>query len=201
MLPSVDVNAVAIDGRQVNVAVAFPQGTGTARVFRVSGGAVTDLGIRTNDQTFVEGPLAAGSYEYRVQAESSSHRAMMRTAGTVAVGGRALSTPLATRTLGVQPDVGALLLSGTDPEPWLVAIQPRPTTAGDFVPAGCFSVPGRARSDGRTLFLHVDDARGAIELAVPVAAAWVEPKHRDASDELTGTVTCLNDRGQATVRY
>jgi hypothetical protein len=115
--------------------------------------------------------------------------------------GRTFSIPVATRTFGAQPDVGALLVSGTEPEPWLIAIEPRPRSANDFVPPGCFELWGRARSTGRSVLLRVDDARGQVEIEVPEAASWVEPKHREGSDELIGTLTCLNNQGQATLRH
>ena len=105
------------------------------------------------------------------------------------------------RTLGVQPDAGTLLLSGTQPEPWLASIPLRRFTQGDPIPADCFRVEGDAWANATTVFLHIEDARGDVELAVPKAPTWVDPKFRQGSDQLVGTATCVNALGQATLRY
>ena len=74
VIPSVGATATAIDGRVVEVRLELTPDTGSARVFRVQNGVSTDLGLRTGDQTFMDGPLTVGTYSYRVVGETASGR-------------------------------------------------------------------------------------------------------------------------------
>ncbi len=66
--------ALPIDGRSIRVQVAAADQATPAHVYRVAAdGTSVDLGIRSGaGETFVDGPLAAGQYDYRAVVEMPS---------------------------------------------------------------------------------------------------------------------------------
>lgn len=74
VIASLAAGATAVDGRLVDISMDFTPDTATARLYRVQAGEVTDLGLRTGDQTFTDGPLLAGTYSYRVVVETGTGR-------------------------------------------------------------------------------------------------------------------------------
>jgi hypothetical protein len=97
---------------------------------------------------------------------------------------------------GSQPQVTELLLAGTKPRSWVYRLALQPERAG-VIPAGCFYIGGDVRADSSTVYAKVHDAAvGDVTLAFPKAEVWTDGGFI-SSDVLAGTLTCINDHGQA----
>ena len=67
--------------------------------------------------------------------------------------------------------------------------------------AGCYQLDGPAWANGTTVFVHVGDASGDAELALPKSQDWVDPTFLNETDQLSGLRTCVNAKGEATLRF
>ena len=115
--------------------------------------------------------------------------------------GRSIVVQHTTREIGSQPDAGHLFLGGSQPEPWFKGILPKPVSPGDPIPAGCYQLDGPTWANATTVFVHYGDASGDVELALPKSQDWVNPSFLNGTDQLSGLRTCVNAKGEATLRF
>jgi hypothetical protein len=113
--------------------------------------------------------------------------------------GRAITIPEGVRIVSSSdPDVGDLLLSGTQPVPWLTgarALDPKPVPE----PADCYPFIGDTRADGTHVYKTVTDpAEEELVIVFRKAAGWQDLGYFPDSDVLFGVFTCVNHRGEAT---
>lgn len=111
--------------------------------------------------------------------------------------GRELTVPANLEYIGrAQPQVGDLLLAGTQPELWMyraTLLQAKP----NVTPPGCYRLEGRATANATHVFKIVRDARGDVIIRFSRAADWTDVGFRDGTDMLIGVTTCINAQGEA----
>lgn len=179
-LPPVVVAAVARDGRRIEVSVAARDGATPVRLYRLSDGVLTDLGLRQGaGDTFLDGPLAPGTYEYLGVAEAASGaRSGFISSGPVvarddATPPTARITIAGNRPATNQATIGVQFTDLTEP---VIEMRLAETldelAAAAWVPYQTETTFTLGAGDGlHEVFAQVRDASG---LASPVAQAIVE---------------------------
>lgn len=106
----------------------------------------------------------------------------------------------APRPAASDPEVGDLLVSGTQPALWvdgLAALDPVPVPKA----ASCYVLVGKTRESPTALFITVHSAKlGDSVVVYRKAPTWQTPEWMKVagSDELLGVFNCINERGEAT---
>jgi hypothetical protein len=73
LVPTVAIAAAPIAGRQVQVSVSAGDGATPIHVYRASSAGSVDLGVHAGaGETFADGPLAVGSYQYAAIGEAAN---------------------------------------------------------------------------------------------------------------------------------
>jgi hypothetical protein len=115
--------------------------------------------------------------------------------------GRVVSTEGGVRMPGSSdPDIGDLLLSGTEPARWLHglrALDPKPVPE----PSACYVIVGETRTMSTHVLVSVHDALlGDGFIAFKKAPEWVDDAvvTVDGSNVLMGVFNCVNERGEMT---
>lgn len=113
--------------------------------------------------------------------------------------GRTIRIPEGVRIVrSSDPEVGDLLLSGTQPVPWLTgarALDPKPIPE----PADCYSFVGETRANATHVFKTVSDtAPEEVVIVFRKAPGWSDRGYFPDSDLLLGVYTCVNHNGEAT---
>lgn len=112
--------------------------------------------------------------------------------------GQIVTVTSTTQYIGAtSPQVGELLLAGSEPERWIY--RARPVGPIPDVPSPiCYEVIGDTRADATHILKTVHDAaRGDLIIAFPKAEGWADLGSLETRDALLGDVTCLNERGEA----
>ena len=111
--------------------------------------------------------------------------------------GRPFTFPAAGNYIGgSQPRIGGLLLTGTQPVPWVYWAGLR-APSPNLTPEECYIVFGRATVDARHVFQTVSDPRGNVIMVFPKRADWTDEGVENGTDQLIGVGTCLNPQGLA----
>ena len=98
---------------------------------------------------------------------------------------------------GTSPQLGELLLAGTQPERWVYRARPVGPIPDDPSPM-CYEVIGETTANATQVFKTVHDAaRGDVVIVFPKAAAWSDLGSLETRNVLLGNMTCLNERGEA----
>ncbi|HEX5166658.1 MAG TPA: hypothetical protein VFV93_14740, partial [Thermomicrobiales bacterium] len=83
-LPTPWLSLALLDNHRVAVSAGASDGSADVRLYRITGGALADLGLRPGaGSTLEDGPLAAGSYGYTAVALSGVHESAPVVAGPV----------------------------------------------------------------------------------------------------------------------
>lgn len=109
--------------------------------------------------------------------------------------GRVFSSPANMAYVGgSSPTSGDLLLTSSNPEPWVYRATPESQS-----PANrplCYRLYGRARASGDQIFVAVPDpGREDFTLALSKAPGWMDVG--SSGDQLYGGLTYINEAGQA----
>ena len=111
--------------------------------------------------------------------------------------GRPFTFPASANYIGgSRPRIGGLLLTGTQPVPWVYWADLR-APSPNLTPEECYIVFGRATVDARHVFQEVFDPRGNVIIVFPKRADWTDEGVENGSDMLIGVGTCLNPQGLA----
>lgn len=117
------------------------------------------------------------------------------------IDGRTIVIPDTVRLPGASdPEVGDLLLSGTQPVPWLHGLRagvPQPLPE----PADCYAIIGDTWTTPTHVLVSVNSAAlGDGVIAFPKAAAWADVDYMQVvgTDQLIGVFNCINEHGEAT---
>lgn len=99
-VPDAVVAAQPVDGRSVQVSAAAGDGTVSVHVYRVGDAGTVDLGLHPGaGETFTDGPLTAGTYQYYAVTETASGARGSPTAPVSAVVADDVTPPFATLVL------------------------------------------------------------------------------------------------------
>lgn len=105
--------------------------------------------------------------------------------------GRLIDVPADGLYLTGDPEIGDLLVIGLSPTRWLDG-------AREGLP-GCFPFFGSTRTDAAHVYKILRSAElGDVMVVFPKAATWIDRGHYEGRDELLGSTTCVNERGEAT---
>jgi hypothetical protein len=111
--------------------------------------------------------------------------------------GRPFTFPAAGNYIGgTHPRIGGLLLTGTQPVPWVYWAGLR-APSPNLIPVECYIVFGPATVDARHVYQTVSDPRGNVIMVLPKRADWTDEGAEDGTGQLIGVGTCLNPQGLA----